>query len=972
MYIRILNKNLETENDYTSAKTYEIAEGAVFTYTKNETLDSATIVIENQTERIEMSPYDIVEILNYAGQRFQINNTSGLMCIDTYTETMTCVNPKIYRYEITLFSETKQLEGIILPNLKITKVWGETRSIYYYINQYMTEYCPYIRIKNGNTYSYQPKWKWDDELHSLQNKFNMQCPEMQWNTPTLREVLNDLMMVADCIPILNNSTLSFMDLTEVTDTDWTNDTTHINYVTRSKSSEDYVSELQIKLENVTNQTEGINNVVTKFEYGHLSIPDNEVAMTTNNIVLKTRYPIYNLKSVKIMFPGSRRDSSGENIDRRWDEIDLMNLPASNGTDRFSIISEYQEWITKKIRYNSAGPYNFEDWAKFQNFSLYYTRGSNEISNLSQVGKVNWLGIFPANWVLWELLTTKIMQVNFDYGINTSPNWYNLLFAIEYETLEGCLFRASKNDDAEHERVVIDNQTNSMVDSYSQGFLEYQKANRLGNEQLQINARLTVDDNIEIQIGDTYEDCVIYQVQYQIFKNHVEVNALATKNYILREYFTGVKSKIRSWAIASGSEALTRHDLIKYYCEFSYNIYNEVQGLNELSTNNIAAYLCTPFIDDYTIQPLKICFVRTIDSDGNSYPPDTISEIKSYYTLDLMTRIIGNSLVFTFEFLDNYWAGQSFHTENDFNDGSTPEEDDKYIKYNDIKVVNNALGIDTSVLIGSPGGVPMYQHRYTDDNGEFMQGQIIFGYGLHNAIGYEDVQPNDFWWLNNNTLAASKAFVYAIYQRPRIYEYNIKYNNDYNYEVFKTTFDFSKDSQEITNISTQLEFSTETNEICFTKKILKNQQAVALEHETFNYKVLAYDKKYYNFRRPDKLPDAAVLATENIDFQVTRLTNLTSNIWIIFKDHGLSTQTAARQFAQNVANERCLYINNGDALTEDVLIALNNVPNNNCNGIQINGLWYPFIIFRLNILRTRNKNIYSSDGNHYLKVGTIKV
>ena len=966
MYIRILNKNLETEDDYTSAKTYEIAEGAVFTYTKNETLDSATIVIENQTEKIEMSPYDIVEILNYAGQRFQINNTSGLMCIDTYTETMTCVNPKIYRYEITLFSETKQLEGIILPNLKITKVWNKTRTVYDYINQYMTEYCPYIRVQNGNTYSYKPKWKWDDDLHTLQNKFNMQCPEMQWNTPTLREILNDLMMVADCIPVLNDGTLSFMDLTEVGDTDWTNDTTHINYVTRSKSSEDYVSELQIKLENVTNKTEGINNVVTKVEYGHLSIPDNEVAMTTNNIVLKTRYPIYNLKSVKIMFPGSRRDSSGENVDRRWDEIDLMNLPASNGTDRFSIISEYQEWITKKIRYNSAGPYNFEDWAKFQNFSLYYTRGSNEISNLSQTGKVNWLLIFPANWVLWELLTTKIMQVNFDYGINTSPNWYNLLFAIEYETLEGCLFRASKNDDVEHERVVIDNQTNSMVDSYSQGFLEYQKANRLGNEQLQINARFDADETL-IQIGDTYEDCVIYQVQHQIFKNHIEVNALATKNYILREYFTGVKSKIRSWAIASGSEALTRHDLLKYYCEFSYNEHNEAHGLAELSTNNISKYLLSP-LTVYTAEPLKVCFVRTVDSDGNIYPPDTISEVKSYYTLDLMSRIIGNSLVFTFEFLDNYWAGQSFHTENDFNDGSTPEEDDKYIKYNDIKVVNNALGIDTSVLIGSPGGVPMYQHRYTDDNGEFMQGQIIFGYGLHNAIGYEDVQPNDFWWLNNNTLAASKAFVYAIYQRPRVYEYNIKYNDDYNYEVFKTTFDFSKDSQEITNISTQLEFSTETNNICFSKEFLKRQKAVATTAPT-SLSVRIYNQGAYNFRKPDILPDNDYVYGNyavTINLSNENNSNLNERITLRIGPGSSSPATIAQFFYPIVRDKKSIYIVDQ---SNTVVMAINNIPEVNFTIIRDDDLYYPEIHFFMNILRTRNKNIYD-ENNHYLIVDKI--
>ena len=37
----------------------------------------------------------------------------------------------------------------------------------------------------------------------------------------------------------------------------------------------------------------------------------------------------------------------------------------------------------------------------------------------------------------------------------------------------------------------------------------------------------------LAISDMYEDCVVYQAQYQYFSDHVEVNALATKNYILR-------------------------------------------------------------------------------------------------------------------------------------------------------------------------------------------------------------------------------------------------------------------------------------------------------------------------------------------------------------------------------------------------------------------------------------------------------
>ena len=915
-----------------------------------------------------------------------------LMCVDTYTETMTCISPKIYRYEIQLMSEAKQLEGVVLPNLKITKMPDITRSIYDYIKQYIDEYAPKIRTNTSSPYRWENKWKISGEV---QSRFeNIECPEMQWNTPTLREVLNDLMMVDDCIPTLRNGTLYLMDLTTINKDnedniiDWSKTpyANYVNYVTRSKSAEDYVSELQCKLENVTNKSEEVNNVVTMTEYCHLSIPDNDATMTTKNITLKTKYPIYNLKSVKIMFPGTRSytDGQGTQLMRIWDSADLLALPRhDSGT--FSIISEYQEWITKKIRYNAAGPTNFEDWANYQNFSLYYQRGSNEITNFSQVGKVNWFVIFGVNWILWELLTVRIMYENDTFGTDATPKWYNLLFTVEYETLEGCLFRASKNDDVEHERVVIDNQTNSMVDSYTQGFMEYQKANRLGNEQLQINVRIPWPPiGIRfMQIGDMFDDCVIYQCQYQFFKTHVEINALATKNYILREYFTGVKSKIRSWVIASGAEALTRHDLIKYYCEFSWRLHKErntyyegddfTMGLGELSLNNVGLYLLSP-LTIYSAQPIKTCFIRTTDDSDDYHPaiyPDE-NNVKSYYLIDLMSRVVGNSIVFTFGFLDNYWAGQSFHTQNDFN-GETPDSDDKYIKSTDIQVVDNVLGVSTNDLVSATGGVPMYQHSYTDDKGENVGGEVIFGCGVHNAVGYSEVQPGDNWWLSNNTLAATKSFVWFIYQRPRVFEYNIKYNDDYDYEEFRVPFYFHKDSQEITNLSTQLEFCTDTPDICFGKEWIRRQKAVSITNNTtIGYKLYRFDVKRYNFRNPDDLPTGA-LDTINVKLGYRQLVDDDSNLNIravLALDYAAldsASEQEATEKGQGFADDSCFYLTDA---SDKVLLAFRNVPMANIGGGEINeGLWVPTYEIVLNILASRNKNIYDHN-NPYLIVDKI--
>ena len=159
-------------------------------------------------------------------------------------------------------------------------------------------------------------------------------------------------------------------------------------------------------------------------------------------------------------------------------------------------------------------------------------------------------------------------VGLDIQCDGLSRWYTTFFKIEYETTVDTVFQAGRTEAPTHERIITDNQTNSFVDAYNQGFMEYQKANRLGNQQLHINARYENDYSNILKIGDYYEDSIVFQTQYQIYKNHVEVNASATKDYILRDYFTGVKARIRSWKIADASQALVRHDLNKYYLEFS--------------------------------------------------------------------------------------------------------------------------------------------------------------------------------------------------------------------------------------------------------------------------------------------------------------------------------------------------------------------------------------------------------------------
>ena len=233
MKLKILNKNnlispelpLDSKYALSNLKEFEIVEGSVYKKNYNETLDSYIAKITNLSERIDIEPYDEVVLTDTNTNSVFGVSKSYTMLVDTYHETMVSVNPKIYDYEIYLFSKTKLLEGAICPNLAITPSrTDDKRSIYFYISEYMRLYCPKKRVKVNGSIEYQSIIKVPSG-GELAAKFADSAPELQWNTPNLREVLNDLFIIKDCIPIVNaNNELDFLDLTKENN-DITNEST---------------------------------------------------------------------------------------------------------------------------------------------------------------------------------------------------------------------------------------------------------------------------------------------------------------------------------------------------------------------------------------------------------------------------------------------------------------------------------------------------------------------------------------------------------------------------------------------------------------------------------------------------------------------------------------------------------------------------------------------------------------------------
>ena len=770
----MLSCYIEDKNNNAS---YDITEGAVFVENYNETLDSGTILIQQLPSEIDIEPYDIIAI---SGD----NINTRRFCVDTYTCTQISLNPSIYKYEISLCSETKILETYLCPSMSITKHIGSTpKKIHTYIEYYINLYGPKL-------YSDESSGAYGNKITlgaSLNRFYNLDCPEMQWNHPTLREVLNDLMMVDDCIPVLRNNVLECIDIsdigTEITDEQKLN----INYIQTSQSSEDYVSELKMNLVNSANNnvSTNINDATTIIE--KIGFRNNDsYLLTTENMLLQTSFPIWKIFSciahVKItvayvynVYIGGSSNPTEHSAFETPDDAYQRDIT--------SYILEYKEWLTKNVYYGAWNLSQLDLSTDYRNTCLYYVRGAKNIHNFNNKVTSSFLWI-TTNQFVYELIANDPNVNDFaqrfaeqrieEMQASDPNNRYVLIkvngttindfktakFELTYEPIDECVFTASKSPLKVNHRTVVDNQTNSYIDVNRQGMLEYLKANRLGNKMALINGRFSTHENTMPTLAQKINNRIIFRKEISVYNKYINVNYNATENYVLQDYFTSVRAKLRSWRVISGDEAFVRADLIKFYVN---NNINSVSNTNRI----IPVYNS---LNDY-LNNFKYCAVRFYTTDSSSVtsvfkPVPVAYDSNTYNTNGIMCEfskhIIGNSVVFTIRMPDNYYAGN---------------------------YISNYSGTD--------GRVEQKGIAYTDNNGEFSWMMILF---------YNRYNPD--YWSDEEANRALKPLVNIGVRTNGADGANLNSAD----LVFKTPLYIHKDNKEITQVSIQFELNNEANDL----------------------------------------------------------------------------------------------------------------------------------------------------------------
>lgn len=740
----------------------------------NETLDSATIQFNVYGEELNAVSFDYIEIYD-SEDKIEKKN----FLVDSYDDEVFSFGSNFttddHSYTLTTFSETKELERITLPNCTVTQsLLGTKTTVWEQIQRFCELYLPSVKVYDSsaaNRYKYSKKYTLDTV--TLQAKFgNIVCPEFQWNNPTLREVLNDLMSTADCIVVAKQGIISCYDLREGGNVI---DRSLLSYSKRTMNSADFAGELTIDMQNAV----GKNKTVC-CEYISLKADGETGTLTTANGVILTQHPIYSIKKL-ICYA----------FDYDPNSTTHKSLHKIEVTDR---VLEFEEWDLlsgAKIQWSTSqsGLPNYTDMNGFQTPKhklafLYYNRGGRQIYNMG-------IGYATKNPSATRYFAKDIIGgtcvhlgtlSNISYlGLssgNIDPR--TITFYVEYETVAEHSMHVGKYLAAKHpENRMFDNQENSYVDIQHQSIYEYAKVNRLGNKLREIYGEYASESSIP-QLGDHIGEEILFSREITYLDDIFLFKGLLTPNYVLKDFYTGVRAKKRSWQIAKSNDALTRHDIYKLYIEASFSKKTDDLNYAQESSGIISASVplnlfmgalitYTPYFSNVT--------VTHATSQVTTARTGTLPGVNDHIVLDTDIEVQGMSLCLNFGFNDNFKSAE-------------------YVLHDDDYVQSF--------------------YSYADSYGEFLTHKIGLIHALTESslpTPLEEGGDRDTDYISNSE---AEAYLEKCYLKPKITI--SQYGSDPRFA--NLVLNVKKDNREIIQHTLQFEFCSDTRDIVITQKFIE--------------------------------------------------------------------------------------------------------------------------------------------------------
>lgn len=811
---------------------YQLSMPITFSEVYSNELDSAKVEISHITERIELAPCMPIILTNNDDLLNDWSNNlfTRVMLIDNFKEIQINIFEEIYNYELELCSLTKMLE-LYTGDTTISITQSRDNSVTLYTLKDALEKVlskvsknSLIKVKDGSTWKYETRFKYDSDLLT---EFDLiKCPEFRFNSMTLREILTRLYSVKNYIPKVNNDfTISYLDMSLKNVSAMNLLQAQTSASVRSGDSRTNADTFTVNMQNVITETSNdIDNLTSTFQYvGFRNYTQPAISSNLQNLELNTYYPIYKVNKFYLVgyFQIYYIIGAGgyETYSWMWNKLDISPL-VMYGKERAALQykptdAELNEFnTTKVIDTGKLARYNLKDlmdfMSKYQCYTLEYEQGGKKITgfNNSVKGLVYDTEIIKNIVSFLSGIATGGHQIvlnryEFIMGYRQNPQYKSMstssgandpysrvLFLIEYQPQSNISIDVSKNtlDEKKIESAVYDNQNGSMINAELSGNNEYSKIEKQGRTLHTIQSRvntLSAVQPIPSQLGKE----ICYKRDLEIYDNFINVAYFLQEKHLLLNYYNEVSSKERAWELAENYYQRQARD--KYYVLLS-----QKQIPDSLSVVGNITTLARSLLDTESY---------TKDYFGVEYALVGLGGV-NYIATELDKHQFGRSIVLSYSFYDNVIAGvniKSNAAEDGFSVGGYVQE---FIKY------------------GNENGYLENLNTYFVNNVKGWDGTNYYELPKdRQAVYFAGNDPMISWGEISDFVQLAPKFIY-----PSNF---ISAWNDVCYLHTETQID--KDNKEALSLSTQIEYSSDSDDIIIYPNMIKNS-AILNSRENKNY------------------------------------------------------------------------------------------------------------------------------------------
>lgn len=651
----------------------QVAQGLSMIDALDETLDTATVIIA-PAKRQEVFPM-------WENVWLTIDGVTRTYMVSEDSVDMLSKQPVLFKHTVQLIEPTKYLDVLPCDNLTFTKpsnqlsypddLEGKNASLWHVLRR--IRMCAQLRLENATEpFPFEIDPAVESELKSIE------APQFFLNVGNVRDAVNQVLKYINAVArcwIAEDGTLMLAydrfnkrnNLIPDEHVDITK-----GYITNygaSQSIQDYASEVQTYVSNLTTDSENADQAVIvypgKYTWASVRANDNSGFLTTDNLCFPTPTPIYNVEMLKVWMPIVRGWAT-LNPEFYFYEADLTKFVVEESV--YKTLEAKTKW--KKVSV-SGGEYYDVDVLGRDTAIVYEYRG-NTLYGLSDTNPVSY-GYLISNRSVVDVLAAYIYGKEKKVAVYEPPkneevilnpgknltwtsdyNFSDLMYRIKYVgTIDG-RYSVVKTEKTVKAMINV-NQATNLTDNIALGNNLEGLVQRLGQDEKLYTVRFKKYQNVW-NIGDyTSDGYIVTKRGISIYNDIVIGNMTLNKNFNRRSQFVDLDSEIRQFVIPAKENSLTRHSLVHLYAYFGTQVVasnvDSIKSYQALQASISNYYLTLP---DYELGAAGISNLQKISQDNK---PQKIAK-------GLDSKSFGNSLAFTFGFDDNRSAGNSIGENSD--------------------------------------------------------------------------------------------------------------------------------------------------------------------------------------------------------------------------------------------------------------------------------------------------------------------